>query len=430
MILNLAPVRSFHLDTLSSLNFANRTKKIEVREIENEPIFKDCHRAVPTLTGTSIKRQPLRPLATAVHNAAIHTSNLMSKRDDIKPAKAFSVYSDRARQSNDAARPIRIEPPHRSSPLKRPSGSFSSHASRPPKRRSPDRMIFRPEPAMSKEALENMIERKVTDILATRALDQPSIAPVPEISEEVQKRLELLEQRIEGKDDGKEQGLTFLLMAKQHAVRGEDSSALRMYALAREYFPDNAKLDCKIKRLREKLKAKKDLGVQKMQLEDGRQANADVSRPRPVEKDHSQRTSQRLKSAAAADDDDDYDAPQSISDADDYESSDGFRYSKPKKATKSKFAVRVSPESLVEESTRTPRTKRLLDIVNTRDVAQIRLLKGVGAKKAEAILEALCADEDDGGCDRDIKSLGQLGRLKGVGVRTVENMRAGLEVGI
>ncbi len=426
MILNLAPVRSFHLDTLSSLNFANRTKKIEVREIENEPTFKECHRAVPTFTGTSIKRQPLRPLATAVHNAAIRAPNLISKRGDTKPAKTFSVYSDRARQSNDAARPIRTEPPHRSSPLKRPSGSFSSHASRPPKRRSPDRMISRPEPAMSKEALENMIERKVTDILATRALDQPSIAPVPEISEEVQKRLELLEQRIEGKDDGREQGLTFLLMAKQHAVRGEDSSALRMYALAREYFPNNAKLDSKIKRLLEKLKAKKDLDVQKMQLEDGRQAKTDESHPQPVEKDHPQRTSQRLTS----DDDDYYDAPQPISDANDYESSDGFRYSKPKKAPKSKFAVHVSPKSLEEESTRTPRTKRLLDIVNTRDVAQIRLLKGVGAKKAEAILEALCADEDDGGCDREIRSLGQLGRLKGVGVRTVENMRAGLVVGI
>src|ERR1700761_4500723 len=40
MILNLAPVRSYHLDTVSSLNFANRTKRIEVREVENEPVFK------------------------------------------------------------------------------------------------------------------------------------------------------------------------------------------------------------------------------------------------------------------------------------------------------------------------------------------------------------------------------------------------------
>ncbi len=30
MILNLAPVRSYHLDTLSSLNFANRTKRLRL----------------------------------------------------------------------------------------------------------------------------------------------------------------------------------------------------------------------------------------------------------------------------------------------------------------------------------------------------------------------------------------------------------------
>ena len=41
MILNLAPVRSYHLDTLSSLNFANRTKKIEVNEVENQPVFRE-----------------------------------------------------------------------------------------------------------------------------------------------------------------------------------------------------------------------------------------------------------------------------------------------------------------------------------------------------------------------------------------------------
>lgn len=424
MILNLAPVRSFHLDTLSSLNFANRTKKIEVREIENEPIFKGCHRAVATFTGTSIQRQPLRPLATTVHNAAIHAPNLNPKPGDTKPTKAFSVYSDRARPSNDAAHPIRTEPALRSSPLKRPSGSFSSRASRPPKRRTLDRMISRPEPAISKESLEDMIERKVTDILATRALDQPSITPVSEISEEVQKRLELLEQKIKSKDDRREQGFSFLLMAKQHAVRGEDSSALRMYSLAREYFPENAKLDNKIQRLCEKLKAKKDLDGEKMPVEDGRQAKAEVSHLQAVEKDPSQKTSQRLTS----DDDDYHDAPKPISDAD-YESSDGFRYSKPKKAPKSKLAIRNSFKELGIESTHTPRTKKLLDIVNTRDAAQIRLLKGVGAKKAEAILEALCTDEDDGVCEREIRSLGQLGRLKGVGVRTVENMRAGLEVG-
>src|ERR1700712_43116 len=68
MILNLAPVRSYHLDTLSSLNFANRTKKIEVNEVENEPIFKGPsikHSAA--LGGSMMNRQPLRNL-TATQN--------------------------------------------------------------------------------------------------------------------------------------------------------------------------------------------------------------------------------------------------------------------------------------------------------------------------------------------------------------------------
>ena len=62
-----------------------------------------------------------------------------------------------------------------------------------------------------------------------------------------------------------------------------------------------------------------------------------------------------------------------------------------------------------------------IDIINTKDVSRIKLLKGVGAKKAEAIVNGLC-DLDD-----TITSLNQLGKLKGVGVKTVENMRAGLQ---
>ncbi|MCJ1471511.1 hypothetical protein MMC13_000151 [Lambiella insularis] len=90
MILNLAPVRSYHLDTLSSLNFANRTKKIEVREIENEPVFKGCSRPVTSVVGTAMQRQPLRPLATSTHNSIARPAEHPTKAGD-KPAKAFSV---------------------------------------------------------------------------------------------------------------------------------------------------------------------------------------------------------------------------------------------------------------------------------------------------------------------------------------------------
>jgi DNA uptake protein ComE-like DNA-binding protein len=57
------------------------------------------------------------------------------------------------------------------------------------------------------------------------------------------------------------------------------------------------------------------------------------------------------------------------------------------------------------------------------------LLKGVGAKRAEAIANCLCDLEVGGGGEEGIvESLGQLGRIKGVGGRLVENMRLGMAV--
>ena len=425
MILNLAPVKSFHLDTLSSLNFANRTKKIEVREVENEPIFKGCPRAVPSFSGPSIQRQPLRSLASTVHNATMQATNPLKygdKQGD-KPTKAFSVYFDRARLSNSLTRPRPSEIPKRATPAKRSSDVLSATALRPAKRRSPARPahVEKPQNGLLKESLDEIIERKVTDILAARALDQPSIAPQPEISEQVQKRLELLEQKIERKDDGREQGLTFLLMAKQHAVRGEDMSALRMYTLAKEYFPDNAKLDTKIQRLRRKLDEKKRQHQNLNLLPSKSETLQPPTSPRTITK-----VSQRMP------EDDEYRAPpEPVSDVG-YESAGSFKFhSKAKRkprAQPAKSSLRVFNDLSDFSSAPTPRTKQLLDIVNGRDMAQIRLLKGVGAKKAEAILEALCAGEEDEDelQERRVHSLAELGRLKGVGAKTVENMRSGL----
>jgi len=421
MILNLAPVRSFHLDTLSSLNFANRTKKIEVREVENEPVFKGCPRAVPSCSGPSMQRQPLKPLASTVHNATVHATNPAKHGD--KPTKAFFVYSDRARLSNSSARPRPSEIPKRATPIKRSSDALSASALRPAKRRSPARptQIARPQDALSKESLDEIIEKKVADILAARVLDQPSIAPQPEISEQVQRRLELLEQKIEGKDDGREQGLTFLLMAKQHAVRGEDMSALRMYTPAKEYFPDNAKLDTKIQRLRKKLDEKK-----------SQQQNVKPLPPKSktLQSPTSSRTITKV-SQRMSEDDECRDPPEPVSDVG-YESAGSFKYrSKTKKkprAQPAKTSLRVFNDTADFSSAPTPRTKQLLDIVNTRDMARIRLLKGVGAKKAEAILEALCTGEEDEDelQERKVQSLAELGRMRGVGAKTVENMRSGL----
>lgn len=430
MILNLAPVRSYHLDTLSSLNFANRTKRIEVREIENEPVFKGCPRIGRAITVTAIRREPLRPLTTTIttHSTGMNAPNTSSKQVD-KPAKAFSVYSDKMRLSTASGRTFRTELGGRSSPRKRPSDSCSSNAARPPKRRSPIPMS-KPPTILSKEAIEDIIERKVSDILAARALDQPSTVPLPEISEEVQRRLEQLEQRIEGKDDGREQGLAFLLMAKQHSVRGEHTSALKMYSMAKEYFPNNAKLETKIDRLRQVLQDK----MQEKGQADGTGKEGE-SRARTAQ--IPPRGDTELDEASSSNDanpqghEEYHDACERLSDAE-YETAGSFpstsNLTKPRRRPPAPAVVPAFPDGA-----QTPRTKEILAIVNTQDVRQIRLLKGVGMKKAEVILEGLYGRDDDGGSGlerRRVQSLGQLSRLKGVGAKTVEKMRAGMEMGI
>jgi len=94
----------------------------------------------------------------------------------------------------------------------------------------------------------------------------------------------------------------------------------------------------------------------------------------------------------------------------------------------------------------TPRTQQLLAIINSRDPARITQLRGVGRRKAETIVAGVAAvvggveggaeggqrhDGGDEGCGEgqrraDLVSLAQLARVRGVGARTVQNMREGL----
>lgn len=416
MILNLAPIRSFHLETLSSLNFANRTKRIEVREVENEPVIKGCPRAVPIISVSSMHRQPLRPLASSYHNANTRDPDATSQAGK-RSTKAFEVYSDKTRQPNCAPRNTRVEAPRRSTPLKRPLEIHITNASRLSKRRSPNRII-RPQTGISKETIEDMIERKVADILASRELDQPSVAPAAEISEEVQKRLELLERKIESQDDSREQGLTFLLMAKQHAVRGEDASALKMYSMAQEYFPHNAKLELKIEWLHHKLEERR---------KKERRRKVSGSCDENIDDSHDRSHPHPPKTSLV----EDYDGgPEPVSDRES-PPTDAFPCRKPAKRPRQQLLPNTTSstwEEGADEAGHTPRTKRLLEIINTRDVTQIRLLKGVGPKKAEAILEALPPVVDLDEQARRVYSLEQLSRLKGVGPKTVDSMRLGLDV--
>lgn len=411
MILNLSPLRSYHLDTLSSLNVSSRAKRIEVREIENEVVFKQP----PRSNGMSnLQRQALRPLA---HNMNVSAAASKEKGDEKpekpeKPLKSFSVYSDRSLSGPRLNMTQNSTRPSTTNAAKRPSDSGPS--GRPTK-------ISRPAPVQANAAqlsaakIEEMVERKVSEILANRALEQPAAAAPVEISEAVQRRLDALEKKIDdgAQDDARAEGLRFLLMAKQHKERGEDASALKMYELALPFFPGQDKLVKKMDHLRERIRAKRD---------------ADMEKKRPA-----LATTQQLptpeasfdappkKSKKSQDEDDDYHEPNEAID----EHDDSFAYKvPPKSAKRSKSSKQVNMKVLADAGPPSPRTSTLLDIVNSRDVTMIKGLSGFGAKRAKDLVEFLeLMHEDDGG---KIESLAQLTSVPGMGAKTVEKAYEGL----
>ncbi|KAF2862234.1 kinesin-domain-containing protein [Piedraia hortae CBS 480.64] len=403
MILNLAPVRSYHLDTLSSLNFANRTKKIEVNEVENKPFFRE-QPAKEKLTGDAPGLMAIPPLKNRMplrSKILSQSSHLRDVLDSVaKPTKQFAVYSDQSKES--------------SRPANSGTGKAKGH---PQKRSGGETLAGRPckafkskcsdsgaiPPGLDQNAIEALIERKVSEALAER-VDQSACANGDPISEEVQRRLDALERRVEGQETERAEGLQYLLMAKQHQVRGEDSSALKMYELALPHFPGNRKLVRKVAALQEKMETKR---AEKQAGGDGREAQSSRRQAATEEGKGHRRIS-----------DDELD----------------FSY-RPRSKTQPSDAARRdyrshvvasnddTEDELVEALTQqTPRTKQLLRIINSRDVSRIKLLKGVGPKKAEAIVNCLCDLEHE----EPISSLAQLGKLKGVGVKTVEGMRSGM----
>ncbi|KAH8819522.1 P-loop containing nucleoside triphosphate hydrolase protein [Xylogone sp. PMI_703] len=419
MILNLAPLRSYHLDTLSSLNVSSRAKRIEVREIENEVVFKQPPRNTSSIPGVSMLRQPLRPLANA-HNTQINGGPLKKSE---KPLKAFSVYTESA-----AAHTVRRS----NSSKKRPSDP--SVSSRPSKMVRTG--VLGPKPAPSNELsaakIEEMVERKVSELLANRVLDQPAAAPRVDISEEVQRRLEALEKKIENdtSDDSRSEGLRFLLMAKQHKERGELPSALKMYELALPYFPGQEKLLRKMESLKVKIQAKRDEDAGKVSSAVLKAIKPTTATLVPLTTKPEAAKLRKAKSSAVLDDE--YNESQ-IADDDGDCMDDSFAYkaSKPKRSKNSKSAAKSSLHVFADDDAErdeppSPRTQHLLDIVNSRDVALIKGLSGVGSKKARDLVEFLdLRSEDDGGM---IKSLKQLRAVPGLGGRTVERAYEGIAV--
>ena len=434
MILNLAPVKSYHLDTMSSLNFANRTKKIETNEIENQPFFREMpgkgkldSTSTTSVRNTAMNRQPLRPKILS------HNSHLKDVGNGItKPAKSFAVFADKpskpaplANTSSSRSLKPSIKSPKRPNPDSAPSLARPSKVARP--------NSSKVESGMSQSAIEALIERKVTEALAER-VDSTTLANPEPISEEVQKRLDALEKRVGGQETERAEGLQFLLMAKQHQVRGEDASALRMYQLAQPHFPGNEKLMRKVVALQDRLREK-----QAEQRASPRATHTIVPIVEHAAPKHLSRPATRpiRKFAVVAEDEEDlsYHEPEAHAASEDDEEEFVYR---PRATAKSRRAkthadsedeladmAAIFPSNSTASVEQTPRTKHLLAIINSRDVSQIKLLKGVGAKRAEAIANCLC-DLDMG--EEGVASLGELGRIKGVGGRMVENMRLGLLV--
>ncbi|KAF7536482.1 hypothetical protein G7054_g4497 [Neopestalotiopsis clavispora] len=410
MILNLAPLRSYHLDTLSSLNVSSRAKRIEVREIENEIVYKQVPRTNSGSSNGSIARQPLRPLNNA-HNV---TSGMIAAKEkenekaaaEAKPVKSFSVYIDRAKPSALAPRPVNTSLKRTSSTLqKRPSDGDSGIA-RPSKISRPASSLLAPQPTsrpqpvsqpvqqtVSAEAIEAMVEKKVAEILASR---QQAVPAQPEISDAVQKRLEALERRIEDgrHDDSKSEGLRFLLMARQHKERGEDASALTMYELALPFFPGQAKLLSKISKLKAKIAAKR-------QSQDTVEDAAALEVLSPIV---------HKKKVIRYTEDEDYEGDA----ADDNGS---FVLEQQKKSKKAKATRKPAPT----EDDADPMEK-LLDIINSRDAKTIQKLKGFGPRKAQDMVEYLVEE------DRPIESIHELYVVPGLG-KLLERAYDGLVAG-
>lgn len=290
MILNLAPLRSYHLDTLSSLTVSSRAKRIEVREIENEVVFKQMPRTQSSLSSLKANRQPLRPLANALsaHNVHSGTVAARSTADASRPVKAFSVYTDKLKplptsrpSIGGAGNPLMTPSLRRCSSLKRTSDIHENNGiPRPSKIARPSLLPISnlaPIPSspraaalpkedsitMSASQLEAIVEKKVSEILAARAASEQTAAinftpaaAAPPANDAMQRRLEALERRVEGddwRDDAKSDGLRFLLAARQHKERGDEAAALKAYEAALPFFPGQAKLLGKISRLRARL---------------------------------------------------------------------------------------------------------------------------------------------------------------------------------
>lgn len=120
MILNLAPTKAFHMDTLSALNFANRAKKIELKQAETDYTTKlSSRQQLPVIrsfgtikTNTTQLPNKFQKATCAPHQLASSNRSLMSAQlsgrniqdlIDRKVNEAFVVFTENDHFDVDAA---------------------------------------------------------------------------------------------------------------------------------------------------------------------------------------------------------------------------------------------------------------------------------------------------------------------------------------
>ena len=413
MILNLAPMRSYHLDTLSSLNVSSRAKRIEVREIENEVVFKQVPKGASQHTSSGAPRQALRPLANA-HN--VSNANAAGKPADVnRPVKAFQVFTDKVKPAATVNRPTANTSQLRRSSSQKKRPSDQDALPRPQKIARPAMTALQPSVRKSDSMtvtaadIEAMVEKKVSEILAAKSAAEQPAQPVqapaqPDMSEAVQKRLEALERRIDDdwRDEAKSDGLRYLLAGRTAKEKGDDATALKMYEMALPYFPGQAKLLGKIERLRARL--------------DGSLPPSPAKSP--------MRSPRKQRKRRVIESDGDYDTAE----ADVEEYAEPATPKTKSRRVRSPKQAETKPTLMLSEDDdmASPKTQQLLDIVNSRELIQIRSLVGFGAKKAKDLVDYLeMAGGENGG---KIESLGQLKTVPGMGGRAVERAYEGLVV--
>lgn len=435
MILNLAPIRSYHLDTLSSLNVSSRAKRIEVREIENEIVFKQAPRSM-TLSGTGIQRQPLRPLTNAhnVHAGTVAKEKADKEKTRDKPTKLFSVFVD---TKTPAARPAVAalsSAPRNALSSKRKSDAVDgqnrpSKMSRPGATMRPQVTSASHSMTMSAAQIEEMVERKVQEILASRiaahSREQEENAPPPvqppsaDISEAVQRRLDALERRIEDTHGeaagGKSEGMRLLLQARKLKEQGDDEGTLTCYESALRFFPKQPKLLGKIEKLKAKIAAKSANieGGEQTQEQEKSRSRKKTAPPQPDEENEAH-DSPHIDGDAGAEADESY-----------VDSRTTRPQPKPRSKTPSHDGANQS--LLANLPADDPRTHQLLEIVNSRDVSLIKGLRGFGAKKAQSLVTRMNGIDYGGTRDQfRVDSLAQLSGVFGMGEKVVERAWEGL----